>query len=269
VPAGAVAAAAAATAHAPLVVTAHGRDVRNVGAVRGIAAATRLVVRRARAVITVSDYLRRELLARIPDAAGKTEVISSGVDLGRFHGSDPAEARSRVGWTGEPPFFLCVGTLDERKNVVRLAEAFAQLERGSLAFVGDGPLRPALEGRGRVRLVGRVPHDAVADWIAAADVVCLPSVVEPLGQALLEAMASERSVVATRVGGPPEFVTPEAGVLVDPLSIESIADGLRSAAALPRPNAAAREAAAEHDVRRQGERVAAVLARAVESAAAK
>ena len=268
VPAGAVAAAAAAASGAPLVVTAHGRDVRNVDAVRGFAAATRLVVRRARTVITVSDYLRRELLARIPDAAGKTQVISSGVDLARFRGSDPVDAGSGLGWSGDEPFFLCVGTLDERKNVVRLADAFSQLRAGSLAFVGDGPLRPALERRERVRLVGRVPHDVVAEWIAAADIVCLPSVVEPLGQALLEAMASERSVVATRVGGPREFVTPEAGVLVDPLSVASIADGLRSAAELPRPNPAAREAAAAHDVRVQGERVAAVLARAAAGAAA-
>lgn len=268
VPAGALAALAAATARAPLVVTAHGRDVRNVGTIRGVAATTRLVVRRARTVIAVSDYLRRELLARVPEAAGKTEVISSGVDLARFRGSDAAEARARVGWTGDPPFFLCVGTLEERKNVVRLADAFTQVGEGSLAFVGDGPLRTALEARDRVRLVGRVPHDVVADWVAAADVLCLPSVVEPLGQALLEAMASERSVVATRVGGPPEFVTPEAGVLVDPLSVESIADGLRRAAELPRPNAAAREAAAAHDVRLQGERVAAVLTRAVAGAAA-
>ena len=268
VPAGAVAAAAATAARAPLVVTAHGRDVRNVGAVRGVAATTRLVVRRAHSVIAVSDYLRRELLARVPDAAGKTEVISSGVDLARFRGRDAREARAKVGWAGEPPFFLCVGTLDERKNVVRLADAFAKLGEGTLAFVGDGPLRDDLAAREGVRLVGRVRHDAVADWIAAADVVCLPSVVEPLGQALLEAMASERSVVATRVGGPPEFVPPEAGVLVDPLSVDSIAAGLRAATAFPRPNPRAREAAAAHDVRRQGERVSAVLARAAAGAAA-
>ena len=267
VPAGALAAVAAASVRAPLVVTAHGRDVRNVGTVRGVAAATRLVVRRAQTVIAVSDYLRRELLARIPEAAGKTEVISSGVDLERFRGADATAARSRLGWAGEPPFFVCVGTLEERKNVVRLADAFARLGGGALAYVGDGPLKAALEGRPAVRLVGRVPHEAVADWVAAADVVCLPSLVEPFGQALLEALASERSVVATRVGGPPEFVPADAGVLIDPLSVDAIASGLREASALPRPNPAARAAAAEHDVRRQAERVAAVLERAAGAAA--
>jgi glycosyltransferase involved in cell wall biosynthesis len=110
--------------------------------------------------------------------------------------------------------------------------------------------------------VGRVPHEEVADWIGAADVVCQPSLVEAFGQALIEGLASERPVVATRVGGPPEFVPPEAGILVDPTSVDSIEAGLRKAAALPTPNPAARAAAAEHDVRRQAERVERVLQRA-------
>jgi glycosyltransferase involved in cell wall biosynthesis len=224
-----------------------------------VASATRYAVRRASAVIAVSEYLRRELVARIPEVEGRTHVIDSGVDLERFRGRDAGEARRAVGWEGGPPFFLCVGSLDERKNVVRLAEAFAKLEEGSLAFVGDGPLRDRLEGRPGVRVVGRVPHDRVADWIAACDVLCQPSLVEPFGQALLEGMASERTVMATRLGGPPEFVTEEAGVLVEPMSTDAIEAGLRAAATLPSPNPAAREAAAEHDVCRQVRRVAAVL----------
>ena len=134
---------------------------------------------------------------------------------------------------------------------MRLARAFEHLGVGRLAFVGDGPLRDALEGRHGVRVVGRVPHEQVARWVAAGDVVCQPSLVEPFGQALLEAMASERSVVATKVGGPPEFVTAEAGVLVDPEDEHSIEAGLRAAAELPTPNPTARAAAAPHDVRLQ------------------
>src|SRR3954471_8269735 len=68
---------------APLVVTAHGRDVRNVGWLPGLGAATRLVVRRAAAVVAVSDYLRRELESKVAEARGKTEVVDSGVDLER------------------------------------------------------------------------------------------------------------------------------------------------------------------------------------------
>src|SRR3954471_461086 len=80
---------AALAARAPLVVTAHGRDVRNVGSVRGVATATRLVVRQARGVVAVSDYLRRELEARVPEARGRVEVVDCGVDLERFRPEDP------------------------------------------------------------------------------------------------------------------------------------------------------------------------------------
>jgi glycosyltransferase involved in cell wall biosynthesis len=250
VPAGLIAALAG---RAPLVVTAHGRDVRNIGAVPGVAAATRLVVRRAAAVICVSGYLRRELETKLPETRGKVEVVSSGVDREGFAVTEPPAGA---------PGFLCVGALDERKNVVRLADAFARLGEGTLTFAGDGPLRPRLEGRDRVRLLGRVPHDEIPRLLAECRVLAQPSLVEPLGQALLEAMACGRSVVATRIGGPPEFVPPEAGVLVDPLDLDALARGLEQAAALPCPNDAARAATAEHDIHRQAERIEAILSRA-------
>jgi glycosyltransferase involved in cell wall biosynthesis len=251
VPSGLIAALAG---RAPLVVTAHGRDVRNVGELPGVAAATRLVVRRAATVVCVSEYLRRELELRVPEAAGKTEVISSGVDLERFSVA-PAPAG--------PAAYLCVGSLSERKNVVRLADAFAQLGGdATLTFAGDGPLRAALEGRDRVRLLGRVAHDEVPRLLAAAHVLAQPSILEPLGQSLLEGMAVGRPVVATRIGGPPEFVPPDAGVLVDPLDVEALARALQVAATFPVPNEAARAAAAAHDVRAQAARIEAVLVRA-------
>jgi glycosyltransferase involved in cell wall biosynthesis len=238
---------------APLVVTAHGRDVRNIGELPGIAAATRLVVRRASTVVCVSDYLRRELETKVPEARGKTEVVSSGVDLERFAVTPAPEG---------PPRFLCVGALEERKNVVRLADAFALLGDGTLTFAGDGALRAQLAGRDRVTLAGRVSHDEIPRLLAESHVLCQPSLIEPLGQALLEGMAAGRSVVATRIGGPPEFVPPAAGVLVDPLDVDALAAALRQAAGLPCPNAAARDAAAKHDLRLQAERIEAILSRA-------
>jgi glycosyltransferase involved in cell wall biosynthesis len=235
---------------APLVVTAHGQDVANIGAIPGVRAATVMVVRRASAVIAVSDYLRRELEATVPVARGKTQVVDSGVDLERFSLSVPPDGG---------PAFLCLGSLTERKNVIRLADAFERLGEGTLTFAGDGPLRPELEGRRHVRVLGAVAYDRVAGLIAESHVVCQPSLVEPFGQALLEGMACGRSVVGTRVGGPPEFVPPEAGVLVDPVDELAIAEGLRRAADLPRPNTAARAAAERHDVNDQARRVEAIL----------
>ena len=246
--------AAALASRVPLVVTAHGQDVANAGRLAVVRAATRYVVRRAAAVVAVSDYLRRELEIVAPESRGKTEVIDCGVDLERFAPSPPPPGPTR---------YLCVGSLSERKNVVRLARAFERLGEGTLTFVGDGPLRRELEGRPGIELAGRLPHDEIPAAIANAHVVCQPSLVEPFGQSLLEAMACGRSVVATRVGGPPEFVTPEAGVLVDPADEEAIAEAMRRAAALPRPNAGARAAAAEHDLKRTTSRLEEILSRSL------
>jgi len=241
---------------APLVVTAHGRDVRNVGWLPGIGAATRFVVRRSATVIAVSDYLRRELEAKVPEARGKTEVVDSGVDLERFTVAPAPDGGPR---------YLCIASLIRRKNVLRLADAFHRVGKGTLTFVGDGPLRAELEGRPGVELVGRVPYDRIPEQIARSHVVCQPSLIEPFGQALLEAMACGRSVVATRIGGPPEFVPPEAGILVDPADEDALVAALQSAAELPCPNPAARAAAEAHDVRAQAAKVEAILARAAAS----
>ena len=244
---------AALASRAPLVVTAHGRDVRNIGAYPGVRAATRWVVRRAAAVVAVSDYLRRELETKVPEARGKTEVVDGGVDLDRFRVQPAPDG---------PTAYLCVGSLTERKNVLRLADAFARLGEGTLTFVGDGPLRPALEDRPGITVTGRVGYDEIPARLAASQVLCQPSLIEPFGLALLEGMAAGRSVVATRVGGPPEFVPAEAGALVDPTDVDDIVRGLRAAAALPCPNEAARRAAEAHDVRRQADRIQAILERA-------
>jgi glycosyltransferase involved in cell wall biosynthesis len=245
---------AARAARAPLVVTAHGQDVANLTQYPFVRPPSRLVVRGAATVVAVSDWLRRELERSVPAAGGKVEVVNCGVDLERF----PPLARA----AGPAPAFVCVGSLIERKNVVRLAEAFALLAEGTLTFVGDGPLRPRLEGRPGVVVTGAVPHDAVSGYLAAADVLCQPSLVEPFGQAALEALASARSVLGTRVGGPPEFVPLDAGVLVDPADTDALVEALRETAALPVPNAAARAAAEQHDVRRQAGRIEAILERA-------
>ncbi len=244
---------------APLVVMAHGQDVANLGEIPGTSMASKVVVRRAAGIIANSRWLADRLLERIPSVGSKISIADCGIDLEAFSPLPSGPARRELDWEGEGPAFVCVGSLIERKNVIRLADAFARLDRGRLAFVGDGPLRGELQGRAGVRVVGRIPQAEVPRWVAAADVLCQPSLIEPFGQATLEGMAMQRSVLATRVGGPPEFVPEGAGVLVDPLDEDAIVAGLERAAALPSPNQAAREAAAEHDVVRTVGRMAEVL----------
>ena len=116
-------------------------------------------MRRAAAVVCVSDYLRRELETKVPEARGKTEVVSSGVDLERFAVAAAAGRARRASSAS--------ARSTERKNVVRLADAFARLGEGTLTFAGDGPLRAAARGpRRRARSLGRVPHDEVPRLLA-------------------------------------------------------------------------------------------------------
>jgi glycosyltransferase involved in cell wall biosynthesis len=255
-PAGLFGLFAARASRAPLVVTAHGQDVRNVGVRRWAKRATPWVVDGATNVVAVSDYLRAELESFLPEAAAKTVVINCGVDLEQFKLSKSPNT---------PTAYLFIGSLIERKNVLLLAEAFQEvrLPGETLTFVGDGDLRPQLENRPGVRICGRVHPRRVASYIANSHVVCLPSSTEPLGQVLLEAMACGRSVVATNVGGPREFIPEGAGLLVDPTDRSAIGRALRAAAELPRPNMIARAAAERHDVRRKVDQIEAIFARAI------
>jgi glycosyltransferase involved in cell wall biosynthesis len=233
----------------PFVVTAHGGDVRNARSSVPIGLLTRVVVRRSSAVICVSEYVRDRLGA-------PAEVIDCGVDIDRY--------RPTPRTPGEGPRFLFVGSLTARKNVARLMRAYARLSQGSLTIIGAGPLEAQLRAAAPagVRFTGRRTPEGVLLALREHDVVCLPSLEEPQGQAMLEALACGRPVVATAIGGPPEIVTPACGALVDPYDEEAIAAGMRTAAGLPVPCAAAVRVAEEHALSRQAERIEAVLARA-------
>ncbi len=273
-PTGAIAAAVGATTHKPWVITAHGRDVRNLDnpALRRLSAPA---VAHASAVIAVSRRLADDLAASglvLPPVY----VAHMGVDLERFQPHDRAAARSRLGIRGGP-VIVAVGGLTDRKNPLRLVQAVARLRERfpevRLVFVGDGPLAGAIRvgaesmGLGEaVTLVGAVPNTEIVDWLAACDLLALPSLIEPLGVVALEAMASGRPVVATRVGGTAEVVG-AAGRLVDPLNPIAIANGLAEVLDRPPTEQICRTAAIAHGVSRQARKVGTVLTRAVEQAA--
>ncbi len=189
-----------------------GRTSRTSARPRASARATRHVVRRAATVIAVSRWLRDRLergraRAQRQDRGGRLRRRPRALRAARRRG---CSRRGRLDWRrdGVP----LPRRASERKNVLRLARAFEQRGEGTLTFVGDGPLRGALEGRPGIRLVGRVGHDDGARPGSPPPTSSASRASsEPFGLATLEAMASARSVVATTVGGPPEFVTPRVG----------------------------------------------------------
>jgi glycosyltransferase involved in cell wall biosynthesis len=267
-PTGAVAAAAGRASGRPWVVTAHGRDVRNL-ARRPVRRATAAGLSGASAVIAVSRRLAADLRASGLDLP-PLYVAHMGVDLERFRPADRAAARRRLHLDAEGPLVLAVGGLTERKNPLGLLQAFARVRAARpdarLAFVGDGPLAGALDaGTARLGLSGAViragamSHDHVPEWMAACDVLAMPSLVEPLGIVALEALASGRPVVATTEGGAREVVPDGLGALVDPHDPGAIAAALGRLLDAPPSPARCRAFAEGQGVDRQAARVAQVL----------
>ena len=253
----------------PYVVSAHGSDVANAEASRRLRASTVKVVAQAAAVIAVSPELGARLERVTGPLGGRLHAITAGVDLARFHPGDAEMAAAALGWNAPGPRLVAVASLVPVKNHARLLEAFALAfpgPEGQLAIVGEGGLRSALEQQvtrlgltGRVRFAGSVEPADVACWLRAADVACLVSEREGFGLALVEALACERPVAASRTVPATVAVTAESGALCDPLDIGSIARALTAAVAL-RPGPAARAAAQPYALEREAARITSVLA---------
>jgi glycosyltransferase involved in cell wall biosynthesis len=268
-PTGAIATLAGRLARRPVVVTAHGQDVANLGR-RVLRRATAPVLRGAHTVIAVSGYLA-ERIAEAGPPPERIEIVNMGVDMERFAPVDRAAARARVGVEPDGPLILAVGGLTARKNPLTLLQAFSRLRAvrpdARLAFVGDGPLASTVDAGVRHLLLGdavirtgALPHERVGDWVAACDVLAMVSRVEPLGVAALEALAGGRPVVVTAVGGAREVVPdPEAGRVVDPGDPAAIARALGDLLAAPPGAEDCRAAAAPHALSLQAAKVAAIL----------
>lgn len=273
-PTGVIAAACGRLAGRPVVLTAHGGDVAH-GARHVPRQMIRWAVAHSDKTIAVSRALRSELEALL-DAPPAIDVINMGVDLERFDIRDRTDARHRLG-VGSDPLVLSVGGLTDRKNPVTLIQAFRQLRErvpnAQLVFVGDGPLRQTLVVARKhlgladaVTMTGAVPHEAVADWMTACDVLALVSKREPLGQVALEALASGRPVVATAIGGTPEIVPADGpGRVVDPSDSRAIASALGDLLLSPPSPLSCREAARPNSLAHQAAAVALVLQGALDN----
>jgi glycosyltransferase involved in cell wall biosynthesis len=218
----------------PCVVKLHGSDVNVMAKLPGPRRQTAWALSRAARVVAVSRALADEVAA-LGVPRDRIAVVMNGVDPELFQVRDRAAARSELGLPGGP-LALCVGNLKPEKGVLDLARAWDRVARelpdARLVFVGGGPLRAELEAAlpPRATLVGAQPLPAVAKWLAACDVLVLPSHIEGMPNVVLEALASGRRVVASAVGGVPDLITSELlGALVPPHQPEAMAAALTQA----------------------------------------
>jgi colanic acid/amylovoran biosynthesis glycosyltransferase len=183
-------------------------------------------------VACASDWSRSQAMSIAPpEAWPRFSVVRGGVDTSqwRLPGEPPVNDRLEI---------LNVGRLAPVKGQALLIDAIAGLrERGIHAncrIVGDGPEHATLQRRidelglgDCVELTGAVGQDRIRELYAQADVFCLPSFREGLPFVLIEALAMQLGVVATRIMGIPELIThDQSGVLVTPGRVDQLTDAL-------------------------------------------
>jgi glycosyltransferase involved in cell wall biosynthesis len=219
----------------PGVVKLHGSDINLIANIPGPRKMMAWALPRAARVVAVSRPLADDVVALGVDRE-RVKIVMNGVDGELFKPRDRAAARAALDLPASGPIAVCVGNLKPEKGVLDLGRAWqrvaSQVPDATLLVVGDGPLRGELETLTRplgerVRLVARQPLDRVPTYMAAADLLVLPSHSEGTPNVVLEALASGRRVVATAVGGVPDLITsPTLGTLVPARDPDALAEAL-------------------------------------------
>ena len=222
----------------PAVVVGRGSDVCCVEGVvqREL---TRRTLSHASYVITVSEELRRRAI-QLGARSAQSKAVPNGCDFSVFFPTAKSPARANVGIPESNELILFVGRLVQSKGVRELLSAFealaAKRRRLQLVLAGEGNFEPEIAAflqrtglEDRLRVIGPCPPAQIADWMNAADLVCLPSYSEGCPNTIIEALACGRPVVSTTVGGVSELVNPRNGILVAPGDSHALAAALNAA----------------------------------------
>lgn len=221
----------------PVVVKSIGSDLNRIGDPIS-ALLTRQVLRKADFVTTVSGDLCRKAIA-MGAAPQTTRAIVNGCDLAVFHPMDRQDARRKLNIDPAAEAVVYLGRMDVRKGLRELIDAAATLRAARpnlhVYMAGAGPDRLLIDGAIQACDAAEYIHalpscafDEVPLWMAAADLVTLPSYMEGCPNVVLEALACGRPVVATNVGGIPEILHADCGRLVPPRDSGALAEALAS-----------------------------------------
>ncbi len=200
-------------------------------------ALTRWTARHAERVIAVSESTRADLVRRFGLPAERVTVVPNGVD-DTFKPLPAADVEAFRREKGLPEHFaLCVATLEPRKNIVRLLEAFARLPDAPPLILCGGKgwyfdtIFATIERlglAGRVHLPGYIPQAELPLWYNAADWFIYPSLYEGFGLPALQALACGTPAIVSQASSLPEVVG-DAALLVDPLDVEAMTEVLAQA----------------------------------------
>ncbi len=196
---------------------------------------TRISCRRARRIIAVSQATADQVTQLLAVPAERIDVIAHGVQHARFYPLPPEQVEAFRQSKGLPPnFALFLGTLEPRKNLTTLIEAFGRtdaLRRGTKLVIAGGKgwyyqeiydLVQRLDLEKDILFPGFVPDAELGLWYNAATVLTYPSLYEGFGMPLLEAMACGTPVISSQASCMPEAVG-DAGLLVSPHDVAELA----------------------------------------------
>lgn len=205
-------------------------DLQLAGMNRRLVLAEKQLAESSEAVIAVSHSVKHELVSRYGVDPLKVHVVHNGVDVGKSH---PSPKRENI--------FLYIGRQTAHKGLPYLLRAFGKFARNhrnyKLVIVGErleGGIDPSLIRLAdeigicdKVKFTGRLSEARAWEVLGRARGLILPSLVEAFGMTVLEAMASETPVIATRVGGIPEVVrNGRNGLLVPPADPDALAESM-------------------------------------------
>jgi len=211
----------------PVVVSARGSDL-NIEATHFF---KRSQIRWALRNVDGCTAVSKALLTKLRGLGGTgitAYFVPNGVDKKAFRLRNKAAVRRSLGLSNEDKIVLFVGNLKEIKGIRFLLMAVRNMVRKQvpnlkLIIVGDGPLRSEVKRfilakrlESRVRIVGIRPHHEIPLWMAASDILCLPSLDEGQPNVVLEALSCGIPVAASAVGGIPEIVNDGNGMLFEP-----------------------------------------------------
>lgn len=244
-PSGPIAAMVAMLCRLPLVVSLHGSDIFVAGKNHLFAAVAQSVFAKATEVIACSNDLAERAM-RLGLAHEKVRIIPYGVDVHKFCSDETKERalREKLGIASDELVVLSLGRLVYKKGFEYLIRAIPQViakfKEVKFIIVGAGPLQNQLRLISKelrvseyLLMPGRVPWDEVPQYIGMCDVFVVPSIrdhsgnVDGLPNVLLEAMASGKPIVASRIGGIPDVIRHERnGLLVDEKKPQQLASAI-------------------------------------------
>ena len=235
----------------PVVVTGRGTDINLIPQYERQRTMILEAADKADASITVCQALKDEMIHLGADDK-KISVLRNGVDLDAFKPLDRDSIRTEMDLRGT--IILSVGHLIGRKGHDLAIQAMQHLPDATLLIAGDGPEEKALKAlatklnlNDRIQFLGRLPHEYLPRLYNAADILVLASSREGWPNVLLEAMACGTPAVASPVWGAGEVITaPEAGMLADQRTVDSIANALKTVLATPPTRAQTRAYAEQY-----------------------